>query len=63
MGDKGAGPSRIVAYSSEQDVEGQVTLAMPPGKKMDHLGIRVKFFGRIDMVSRWTRNREFLLLC
>eukprot|EP00569_Conticribra_weissflogii_P003712 CAMPEP_0171328688 /NCGR_PEP_ID=MMETSP0878-20121228/796_1 /TAXON_ID=67004 /ORGANISM="Thalassiosira weissflogii, Strain CCMP1336" /LENGTH=374 /DNA_ID=CAMNT_0011828553 /DNA_START=52 /DNA_END=1176 /DNA_ORIENTATION=+ len=49
MGDRGAGPSRIVAYSSEQDVEGQVTLAMPPGKKMDHLGIRVKFFGRIDM--------------
>jgi hypothetical protein len=28
-----------------------VDLIMPPGKKLDHNGIMVKFFGRIDMVS------------
>ena len=39
----------ILAYSCFHDTEGQVTLSMSPGKKLDHLGIQVKFFGRIDM--------------
>lgn len=46
----GGGGSRVMVYSSDHDVEGEVTLAMPHGKKLDHLGIQVKFFGRIDMV-------------
>ena len=45
------GLSRIMVYSSDHDVEGEVKLAMPHGKTLDHLGIQVKFFGRIDMVS------------
>ena len=48
----GAGGGRIVVYSSEHDTEGEVTLTMPHGKKLDHMGVQVKFFGRIDMVSR-----------
>eukprot|EP00804_Cyclotella_cryptica_P003409 CCRYP_018559-RB/>CCRYP_018559-RB protein AED:0.33 eAED:0.33 QI:0/0/0/1/0/0/3/0/272 len=40
-----------MVYGSEHDTEGEVTLAMPAGKKLDHLGVQVKFFGRIDMVS------------
>ncbi len=45
------GPQRIMAYSCYHDTEGEVTLSMAHGKKLDHMGIQVKFFGRIDMVS------------
>jgi len=45
----GGGPQRIMVYSCEHDTEGEVTLTMPHGKKLDHMGIQVKFFGRIDM--------------
>eukprot|EP00585_Thalassiosira_rotula_P010707 CAMPEP_0196133386 /NCGR_PEP_ID=MMETSP0910-20130528/2628_1 /TAXON_ID=49265 /ORGANISM="Thalassiosira rotula, Strain GSO102" /LENGTH=312 /DNA_ID=CAMNT_0041393109 /DNA_START=111 /DNA_END=1046 /DNA_ORIENTATION=+ len=40
---------RIMVYSCHHDTEGEVTLQMPHGKKLDHMGIQVKFFGRIDM--------------
>ena len=42
--------SRIMAYSCNHDTIGSVTLTMGHGKKLDHMGIQVKFFGRIDMV-------------
>ncbi len=40
-----------MVYSCYHDTEGEVTLSMAHGKKLDHMGIQVKFFGRIDMVS------------
>ena len=40
-----------MVYSCNHDTEGEVTLTMPHGKKLDHMGVQVKFFGRIDMVS------------
>ena len=43
--------NRIMVYSCDYDTEGSITLTMGHGKKLDHLGIQVKFFGRIDMVS------------
>ncbi|KAL7533468.1 hypothetical protein ACHAWF_004510, partial [Thalassiosira exigua] len=43
------GPQRIMCYSNDHETEGEVTLTMSPGKKLDHMGIQVKFFGRIDM--------------
>lgn len=43
--------NRIMVYSCDHDTEGSITLTMGNGKKLDHLGIQVKFFGRIDMVS------------
>ena len=42
--------NRIMAYSCNHDTVGSVTLTMGHGKKLDHMGIQVKFFGRIDMV-------------
>jgi hypothetical protein len=44
------GMERITAYGGDCETEGTVDLIMPPGKKLDHNGIMVKFFGRIDMV-------------
>lgn len=43
--------NRIMVYSCDHDTEGSITLTMGHGKKLDHMGIQVKFFGRIDMVS------------
>jgi hypothetical protein len=40
----------VVAYEVSQDVAGIVRLRIPPGKKMEHLGIKIQFIGRIDMV-------------
>ena len=37
------------AYEASQDIEGHVILTLPPGKKADHLGIKLQFIGRIDM--------------
>jgi len=42
---------QMYAYESLQDVEGMVVLALPSGKKIDHLGIKIQFIGRIDMVG------------
>jgi len=46
--------NRIMVYSCDHETEGSITLSMSHGKKLDHLGILVKFFGRIDMVSFFT---------
>jgi len=39
----------IFAYEQYQDVSGVVTLHLAPGKKVEHLGIKIQFIGRIDM--------------
>jgi hypothetical protein len=43
--------SQLFAYEAKQDVGGVVTLHIAPGKKIEHLGIKIQFIGRIDMVS------------
>ena len=40
-----------MAYSCFHDTEGEVKLSMAHGRRLDHMGIQVKFFGRIDLVS------------
>lgn len=45
--------------SSDADVSGIVTMTIPPGKKYDHLGIKVEFVGRISTMSMiQTENRQ-----
>ena len=43
---------QMFAYEASQDIGGVVTLNLAPGKKLEHLGIKVQFIGRIDMVSK-----------
>lgn len=45
------------AYDASEDVEGDVILYLPQGKRADHLGIKVQFFGRIDMQHHSTEGR------
>jgi hypothetical protein len=47
------------AYEASQDIKGKVILTLPSGKKADHLGIKIQFIGRIDMVR--TNYRHSLL--
>ena len=51
--------TQFFGYEASQDVGGFVTLQIPPGKKLEHLGIKVQFIGRIDMVR--TRRPKFPL--
>lgn len=37
-------------YESHDPVQGVAILTLPSGKKFDHLGIKIQFIGRIDMV-------------
>mmetsp|Transcript_21941 Transcript_21941/g.54304 ORF Transcript_21941/g.54304 Transcript_21941/m.54304 type:complete len:373 (-) Transcript_21941:1939-3057(-) len=39
----------MFAYEQHQDVSGIATLYLAPGKKVEHMGIKVQFIGRIDM--------------
>lgn len=39
----------LFAYEQSQDIGGVITLQVAPGKKVEHLGIKVQFIGRIDM--------------
>ena len=39
---------QLFSYESHQDVVGSVALHLAPGKKVEHLGIKVQFIGRID---------------
>jgi vacuolar protein sorting-associated protein 26 len=41
--------TELFAYGQHQDVSGIVSLYLPPGKKVEHLGIKIQFIGRIDM--------------
>jgi hypothetical protein len=40
----------IFAYEASQDIGGIVTIQCIPGKKTEHMGIKIQFIGRIDMV-------------
>jgi vacuolar protein sorting-associated protein 26 len=55
--------SQLFAYEAHQDVGGFVTLHVAPGKKIEHLGIKVQFIGRIDMVSRDTGTYIIWVIC
>jgi vacuolar protein sorting-associated protein 26 len=39
----------IYAYGEHEDVQGVAHLTLPPGKKFEHLGIKIQFVGRVDM--------------
>lgn len=39
----------MFAYEQHQDLSGMVVLHLAPGKKVEHVGIKVMFIGRIDM--------------
>jgi hypothetical protein len=49
-GDMDTKQTQLYGYEASQDISGIVTLQIPPGKKVEHLGIKVQFIGRIDMV-------------
>lgn len=47
--DADLGGGLLLAYDSTENIAGTVVLSLSPGKKTDHLGIKIQFIGRIDM--------------
>ena len=47
----------LFAYEQHQDVSGIVSLYLAPGKKVEHLGIKIQFIGRIDMSMGMNEGR------
>jgi len=39
----------LYIYGEHEDVQGVAHLTLPPGKKFEHLGIKIQFVGRVDM--------------
>jgi vacuolar protein sorting-associated protein 26 len=57
--------SNLYVYEASDDVEGRVVFRLPPGKKAEHLGIKVQFLGRIDMsmgIHEGKPNYDFVSL-
>lgn len=55
----------LYIYEADDDVQGSVVFRLPPGKKAEHLGIKVQFLGRIDMsmgVHEGKPNYDFVSL-
>eukprot|EP00591_Stephanopyxis_turris_P001548 CAMPEP_0195510868 /NCGR_PEP_ID=MMETSP0794_2-20130614/3381_1 /TAXON_ID=515487 /ORGANISM="Stephanopyxis turris, Strain CCMP 815" /LENGTH=410 /DNA_ID=CAMNT_0040638375 /DNA_START=136 /DNA_END=1368 /DNA_ORIENTATION=- len=55
----------LYAYEENEDVEGVVTLSILPGKKAEHLGMKVEFVGRIEtdnMAYEGRPNYDFISL-
>lgn len=44
---------QMYVYEASEPVQGVCILSLQSGKKMDHLGIKIQFIGRIDMVCIW----------
>jgi Vacuolar protein sorting-associated protein 26 len=59
---------QMYVYEASEPVQGVCVLSLPSGKKVDHLGIKIQFIGRIDMVRgssnlhQWTTLVYFLKL-
>jgi vacuolar protein sorting-associated protein 26 len=61
----GSEESTLYVYEASDDIEGQVVFRLPPGKKAEHLGIKVQFLGRIDMsmgIHEGKPNYDFVSL-
>lgn len=44
-----ATPVAVPVYTGTDKVEGTLSLTLPQGKKLDHLGIKVELIGRVEM--------------
>ena len=48
--------SLVQIFSSDEDVLGEMTCNLPPGKKIEHVGIKIEFIGEIEIVSHGTKH-------
>lgn len=52
----------IVTYSSDENIRGTVDISIPPGKRVEHLGIKVELVGHIEQSFNRGNNIKFLTL-
>ena len=50
-------------FTQGESIEGKVRVVLPPGKKLDHIGIRLEVIGIIDLFYDRTNSQEFTSRC
>ena len=50
-------------FTQGEAIEGKVRVVLPPGKKLDHIGIRLEVIGIIDLFYDRTNSQEFTSRC
>jgi vacuolar protein sorting-associated protein 26 len=50
-------------FTHGESIEGTVRVVLPPGKKMDHIGIRLEIIGIIDLFYDRSNSQEFTSRC
>ena len=43
------GPKEQLIYGGQESVSGTVEIAVPPGKKIEHLGVKIEMIGQIEL--------------
>ena len=60
--DCGAQLESVHVFEVDEDVSGTVSLTLPQGKKLEHLGVKVGLFGRIEMFYDKGNHYDFTSL-
>jgi vacuolar protein sorting-associated protein 26 len=56
------GPMKLLVYSSEEPIKGEIRMNVKPGKKIEHKGIKVELIGQIEVVYDRGNHHDFLSL-
>jgi vacuolar protein sorting-associated protein 26 len=59
---QGGDPIELPVYNGQENVAGTVEIAIPPGKKVEHQGIRIEMIGQTGKQSIVVSCVKFLLL-
>ena len=46
---EGSEPEQLVIYQGHEPVTGNVSINVAPGKKIEHLGMKIEMIGQIEM--------------
>jgi vacuolar protein sorting-associated protein 26 len=54
----GQDPVELPLYTGQENVAGVIDISVPPGKKIEHQGIRIEMIGQTGKLShlRWFRD-------
>ena len=55
--------SELLIYKAGDIIEGKIKVVLPPGKKLEHIGIRLEVIGLIDMYYDRSNSTEFCSRC
>lgn len=51
---QGGDPIDLPVYSGNENVSGTVDISVPPGKKIEHQGVRIEMIGQTGVSNVWS---------